>query len=435
MSYTTISYVLAGGQGFRLMPMTISRAKPAAGMGPSNRIMDYPYSNLINSDFRRILFLTEYQHESAQRHITQNLSRYVGGIDQFVRAVSPHRDQEGLKGYAGTASAIEKNLRYIDEDVSKVNILAGDHVYFMDFGQIHDFHSQTRSEFSISAIPTKVELAAKKYGVLKVDEQGRVLEFQEKPETPAEIPGMPGYCLASMGIYTANAQILKEFLDVDSKKETPLGTDGKPDKKKIVEDHKRFSSHDFGYDIIPALLGAEIPVFAYDFTTNNIPYRERVSNERKEQMPEAERGYWKDVGNIQQFFEANMELVAEEPRINIYNPLWPLYGARGIVQPSKDVDRKILFGDGVIFRGGELYKCILGDGSSVERSRIKNSILLGDNFIEEGCVIENAILDKGIHVPAGTVITPHSELAERLYQENEHFVQDGKIILPKGFKF
>lgn len=433
--------ILAGGRGERLSPLTNPRTKPAVPYGANKRIIDIAQSNVYNSGIFRVFLATQYKPHSLARNTLQWEKRIFSGQDQFILSISPSADEFGLRGYQGTAGAIERNLNMIPDDTSLVEILAGDHIYTMDFGQKHEYHNSKKADFTISALPLPIEVAANTYGVLKVNKEGKITEFQEKPAHPAEILNKPGFCWASAGIYTANPDILKFFLEKDSQKTTPYHKNRKtgktePDKKKIAEDPENLSTHDFGYDIIPDLLRAEMDVFIHDMTTINIPYWDRGTDKFVKEMPKEQKGYWKDVGKLDDYIEANMELVEVEPRINFFNPEWPIYCSHGDIQPSKDVDNQILFSNGVIMKGSNVKRCVIGESSSIESSSVVNSILFGKNYIERGCTIDSVVMDKNIRVPKGTTITRDSQLTQEMVEKgNWTLSEKGNIIIPKGFKF
>ncbi len=303
MRKTPIAFVLGGGAGKRLFPLTRDRTKPAVPFGGSYRVIDFVLSNFFNSKIEKIYILTQYEPRSLEEHIMRAWVPIFGsGRQNYIRLVPPRQGTD-TGWYAGTADAVFQNKRFIEENrTDVVNIFCGDHIYLMDISQMNDYHLEKKADLTISGIPVKVELAAKRYGVLVVDEEWRLERFEEKPSKPTNIPGMPGYCLASMGNYSFNPEVLVDglaHLEQVKFKGDPVTRRG------------RFSSLDFGFDVIPTMLEHNRKIFVYNFSENRIAGSEIVG-----------KSYWRDIGDLDQFYAANMELIGEDPPFVLNNNEW-----------------------------------------------------------------------------------------------------------------
>jgi glucose-1-phosphate adenylyltransferase len=368
----TLALVLAGGRGSRLYELTSWRAKPALYFGGKYRIIDFPLSNCVNSGVRRIGVLTQYKAHSLIRHLMRGWSHFRRELGEFVE-VLPASQRHSDDWYQGTADAVYQNLDIIRaEKPALVLILAGDHVYKMDYGPLLAEHSESGAAMTVCCLEVPVEEAAGALGVMQVDEAGRVIGFQEKPEVPAEIPGRPGYCLASMGNYVFDTQFLYD---------------------RLIEDAAdRGSTHDFGHDVIPAMID-ECHVQAY-------PFRDPETGEK---------AYWRDVGTLDSFWRANMELIETTPSLNLYEESWPLWTYQSQLAPAKfvfdDDPRRGMAVDSMVSGG-----CIVS-GSTVRRSvlfssvhthsyaTIENSVLLPHVDVGRHAHIRNAIIDRGCAIP------------------------------------
>lgn len=378
----TLALILAGGQGSRLKELTGWRAKPALYFGGKFRIIDFPLSNCINSGIRRIGVLTQYKAHSLIRHLVSGWTWLPNTQSEFVE-ILPASQRVGGEWYRGTADAVYQNLDIIrTHDPSFVLILAGDHVYKMDYGHFLAAHDELDADMTVSCLEVPVEEAAGQLGVMAVDETGRVIEFQEKPEEPAEIPGKPGYCLASMGNYLFNTEFLYEqcIKDADT-----------PD-----------TQHDFGKNVIPAIV-KDYRVYAY-------PFRDPETGEQ---------AYWRDVGTLDAFWEANMELVSITPQLNMYDKDWPIYTHQIQAPPAKFVfdepERRgeaiqSMVSGGCVISGASVKQSLLFSRCRVSSySTITDSVILPDVNIGEGCKIHKAIIDRGTVVEAGTEIGVNRE--------------------------
>ncbi len=407
MSDRVLAMIMAGGEGKRLYPLTRDRAKPAVPFGGRYRIIDFVLSNFINSGFHKIKVLTQFRSESLDRHLSRawRLSPTLG---HYVDPV-PAQMRRRTDWYLGTADAIYQNLNLIyDEQPAHVCVFGGDHVYKMDVRQIVNFHTRKRNDLTVSAIPVSVE-EAENFGVLEVDTDHRVIGFEEKPSKPREIPGKPGWALASMGNYVFTTEALMREVVVDAERET---------------------SHDFGRDVIPELIGRG-RVFAYDFRRNRVPGLTR-----------RERGYWRDVGSLDAYYEANMDLVSVTPVLNLYNGLWPIHTWQPKLPPAKfvfadarggrvGIATDSLVSEGCIVSGGQVNRSILSPGVRINSyAQVTDSILMDNVNVGRHARIRRAIVDKNVDVPAGV------EIGYDLAQDRKHFTisKSGIIVVPKGMK-
>jgi glucose-1-phosphate adenylyltransferase len=373
----TLALILAGGQGSRLRELTNWRAKPALYFGGKYRIIDFPLSNCINSGIRRMGVLTQYKAHSLIRHLVQGWSWFQASQREFVE-ILPASQRVGGEWYRGTADAVYQNLDIIRTHAPNyVLILAGDHVYKMDYGHFLAAHDEFEADMTISCLEVPIKEAAGQLGVIKVDETGRVLEFLEKPDEPPPIPGKPGICLASMGNYIFNTDFLYEqcIKDADT-----------PD-----------TQHDFGKNVIPRIIN-DYRVYAY-------PFRDPDTGKQ---------AYWRDVGTLDAFWEANMELVSVTPQLNMYDNDWPIYTHQIQSPPAKFVfDEHQRRGEGIqsmvsggcVISGASIRGSLLFSRVRVHSySRVSDSVILPDVDIGEGCDIRRAIIDRGATITEGTQI-------------------------------
>jgi len=370
-----LAVVLAGGKGARLGPLTRDRAKPAVPFGGSYRIVDFTLSNCLNSGIRRILVLTQYKAMSLDRHITLGWRNYLcRELGEFIDVVPPQQRIDE-QWYQGTADAVYQNIYTLEKERPQyVVILAGDHIYKMDYGKLIAYHQETNADVTIAALRVKAKEAARQFGIMQVDPSNRVVGFEEKPAEPKTIPGNPEYCLASMGIYVFNAPYLFDELCKDATL---------PD-----------SAHDFGWNIIPSMI-RNCRVQAFPFLDEN---RKRDA-------------YWRDVGTIDSYYQANIELTEVEPQLNMYDDHWPVRTYQPNLPPSKFVfksnDRcgeahdSIVCG-GAIISGGQVTRTIVGPQTRVNSyAEVEDSILFARVNIGRNAKIRRAIIDKGVSIPEG----------------------------------
>ena len=370
-----LAVIMAGGKGLRLEPLTRDRAKPAVPFGGGYRIIDFTLSNCVNSGVRKILVLTQYKAMSLDRHISMGWQKYFcRELGEFADVVPPQQRIDET-WYQGTADAVYQNIYTLEkEHPQHVVILAGDHIYKMDYSKLVDFHVQSGADLTIGALRRLREAASRRFGVMEVDISGRVIGFEEKPEEPKPIPGNPQHCLASMGIYVFTARFLFEELCRDAT--------------------RHGSQHDFGGDLIP-LIVEKNRVFAFPFMDEN----------RKQDA------YWRDVGTLDAYYEANMDLVSVDPQLNMYDEEWPIR----TYQPSNPPPKFVFAGQerrgyaidsivclGSILSGGSVKRSILGPRTRINSfSRVEESILFGGVDIGRSAKIRRAIIDKGVRIPAG----------------------------------
>jgi len=378
MSDQVMTVVLAGGKGSRLDPLTRDRAKPAVPFGGAYRIIDFTLSNALNSGLRQILVLTQYKAMSLDRHISMGRSRYFcRELGEFIDVVPPQQRIDE-SWYQGTADAVYQNIYAIEKELPRyVLILAGDHIYKMNYRKLADFHIETGADATIGVLREKRREAAGQFGVMEVDTNRRVIGFQEKPADPKPIPGDEEHCLASMGIYMFTARFLFEELCRDAT--------------------RRGSRHDFGGDVIPAILDTS-RVFAYLFRDEN----------RKTDA------YWRDVGTLDAYYEANMDLVSVDPELNMYDEEWPIRTYQPNFPPPKFVfadahrcgkalDSSICAGS--IVSGGDVWRSVLGHQTRINSfAHVEQSILFGRVNVGRHAKIRRAIIDKGVSIPPGVEI-------------------------------
>jgi glucose-1-phosphate adenylyltransferase len=373
----TYALILAGGRGSRLFELTDWRAKPATFFGGKFRIIDFPLSNCINSGIRRVGIATQYKSHSLIRHINRGWGHFKKELGESIE-ILPASQRQGDGWYAGTADAVFQNIDIIRHELPKyVMILSGDHVYRMDYGPLLAKHVESGADMTVCCIEVPKEEAAGAFGVMTVDENSQVRRFDEKPADPSEMPGKPGITLASMGNYVFNTEFLFDQLAKDA----------------VTED----SSGDFGNDIIPGIIESH-KVFAFPFTD-----------------PDSEaQPYWRDVGTLDSFWEANMELVEPEPHLNMYDEHWPIWTYQEQTAPAKfiydkDARRGMAIDStvsgGVIVSGSTVKRSLLFSKVKVNSyCTIEESVVLPGAVIGRGCQIKKAIIDRSCVIPDGLEI-------------------------------
>ncbi len=382
-----MAIVLAGGKGSRLEPLTRDRAKPAVPFGGGYRIVDFTLSNCLNSGLRKILLLTQYKAMSLDRHINNGWRRFFcGDLGEFIDIVPPQQRIDE-HWYQGTADAVYQNIYSLEKErPENVLILSGDHIYKMNYRAMVDFHIQTGADLTVAALPVSVQ-ESRSFGVMGVDGTQRIIDFQEKPEHPRTMPGNPDQCLASMGVYVFTTRFLFEQLMRDANDSS--------------------SAHDFGKDIIPRIIHTD-RVFAFPFNDEN----------RKTQA------YWRDVGTIDAYYDANMDLTHVDPLLNVYDQQWPIRTRLNNFPPPKfvfgsddeDAERSGIAMDsivcaGSIISGGRVARSVLGHEVRVNSyARIEDSILFDRVDVGRHAHIRRAIIDKDVQIPAGIEIGIDIEL-------------------------
>jgi glucose-1-phosphate adenylyltransferase len=404
----TLALILAGGRGSRLKQLTDWRAKPAVPFGGKFRIIDFPLSNCVNSGIRRVGVLTQYKSHSLIRHIQQGWGFMRGALGEFVELLpASQRNEKGW--YEGTADAVYQNIDILrNHGPEYVLILAGDHIYKMDYGDMLAEHVAQNADMTIGCIEVPID-EAKALGVMSVDVNRRIVAFDEKPENPTPMPGREDVALASMGIYVFNAAFLYEQL--------------------IKDADTRGSSHDFGHDIIPNLIkNYKVVAFPYKDVQGNDP------------------GYWRDVGTIDAFWSANLELIGVTPELNLYDDEWPIWTHQAQQPPAKfvfdDDDRRGMAVDsmvsgGCIISGSTVRHSVLFSNVEVHSySLIEDSVVLPDVTISRHCRLKNVVIDKGCVIPEGTVIGEDLEQdAKRYYVSPKGVVLVTPEMLGQNYRY
>jgi len=387
LTRSTLALILAGGRGSRLKHLTMWRAKPAVPFGGKFRIIDFPLSNCINSGIRRIGVLSQYKAHSLIRHIQQGWGFLSGEFNEFVELL-PAQQRIETSWYSGTADAVYQNLDIIRaHDPEFVLILAGDHIYKMDYGPMIAFHAENNADMTVGCLEVPLEMA-KAFGVMTADKDSRVVRFREKPKDPEPVPGRDDVALASMGIYVFNARFLYEQLYADA--------------------YDAKSSHDFGKDIIPRIID-KYRVMAYPFRDGS-----------------GAQAYWRDVGTVDAFWSANLELIGITPELNLYDDKWPIWTYQAQLPPAKfifdDDERRGMAVDSMVSGG-----CLIS-GATVRHSLLFSNVVVRSYATVEDCVVlpevkigrrcrlRKVIFDVGCVVPNDTVIGEDPEKdAERFY--------------------
>ncbi|HXE30889.1 MAG TPA: glucose-1-phosphate adenylyltransferase [Terriglobales bacterium] len=404
-----LAIVLAGGRGERLHPLTKYRSKPAVPFGGRYRIIDFVLSNLVNSGITAIYVMTQYKAQSLISHI-QRAWWFVGGVQDSFATIVPAQMQLGNLWYRGTADAIYQNLNLIEQyGADAVAVFGADHIYKMNIRQMVDFHFDQDADATVACMPVAAEDAAA-FGVAEADVEGRVRRFVEKPdaEDAPRIPGQPGQVLASMGNYIFDTNVLMDVL---------------------LEDANRPGPHDFGMSILPEM-AVHRRVFAYDFNSNRLPVHHGYGHERP---------YWRDVGTIEAYFDANMDLRSVTPELNLFNWSWPIMSANFNQPPAKfvfDDDQRrgvavqSLISGGCIIAGGYVKDSVLGHNVVVdERAEVSDCIIMDNAVVGRGARLHRAIVDKNARIPPGVTVglDAEADLARGYFRD-----ASGITVIPKA---
>ncbi|MEM7252456.1 MAG: glucose-1-phosphate adenylyltransferase [Pseudomonadota bacterium] len=384
----TLALVLAGGRGTRLDHLTDWRAKPAVPFGGKFRIIDFPLSNCVNSGIRQIAVVTQYKAHSLIRHIQRGWGFMRGNFGEFVEIFPASQRTPSSSWYAGTADAVYQNLDILRSHAPEyVLILAGDHIYKMDYGLMLAHHLETGADMTVGCIEVPVAEASA-FGVMTVDDTLRVVDFDEKPASPTSLPNDPDRALVSMGIYVFNTKFLYEQL--------------------IIDADTKGSTHDFGKDVIPSII--------QNYRISAYPFRDQETGQQ---------AYWRDVGTVDAFWEANMELIDVTPELNLYDERWPIWTLQEQLPPAKfvfdDEERRGMAVDsmvsgGCIVAGGYIKRSVLFSSVRVEsHARCDDSVLLPNVRVGEGAQIAHAIIDKGCIIPPGMSIGVDRSADERRF--------------------
>jgi glucose-1-phosphate adenylyltransferase len=404
-----LAMILAGGEGRRLDPLTRERAKPAVPFGGRYRIIDFVLSNFANSGILKMKVLVQYKSESLNAHIQRGW-RLTALLNQYVELV-PAQMRVGPKWFEGSADAIYQNLNIItDEEPEHTFVFGADHVYRMDVRQMFQFHCDRNAELTVAAIPIPVQEASE-FGIIEVDGEGRMIGFVEKPKEGAKtVPGDPTKCLASMGNYLFTTDALVQEIVRDA---------GDPN-----------SAHDFGKSIVASMYERK-RVYVYDFAKNTVPGQS-----------DKERGYWRDVGSLDAYYQANMDLVAVDPVFSLYNDHWPIFTIQHNQPPVKFVFNNVrenrvgratdsLVSEGCIISGGHVHHSILSPKVRVNSyAYVEDSILFENVNIGRHCRIRRAIVDKHVEIP------PHTTIGYDHDRDRRHFhvTESGIVVIPKGMR-
>jgi len=396
-------FILAGGKGERLYPLTRDRTKPAVPFGGIYRIIDFPLSNAINSGLRKIYIFTQYKSLSLHRHIREGWNIFSRELGEFIDFV-PAQQRIGDEWYQGTADTVFQNINILELEKPKlILILSGDQVYKMDYMRMINEHLEKKADMTLAAFEVPLN-EAHRFGVLSVDKDNRIIEFKEKPNNPFPSPENPEVALISMGIYIFNLDVLI---------------------KKIIEDAKKSeSSHDFGKDIIPSMVGKD-NIYAFRFIDEN----------------KKNTKYWRDIGTIDSYWEANMDLVNVDPLLNLYDRDWPIRTFQEQYPPAKTVfstgDRKAsvtdtMLSSGCIVSGSKVIHSVLSSNVRVHSyAEVIDSILFENVNIGRHCKIKRTIIDKNVDIP------PHTEIGYNLEDARKrfHVSENGIVVIPKNYKW
>jgi glucose-1-phosphate adenylyltransferase len=408
-----LAIIMAGGAGERLQPLTRRRSKGAVPFGGKFRLIDFTLSNCINSGLRKIFVLTQYLSESLNRHIQEGWSISSSGLGDYIYSM-PAQQKLGADWYRGTADAVRQNLNLIREkDVEDVLILSGDHIYKMNYRQFVAYHRMKKAGLTVSAVRASKEQATGILGVLEVDQEQRLVGFEEKPAQPKMLTDAPDYALASTGVYIFKVNTLLQAL--------------------------QGQEEDFGRHIIPEMIGKHHDIFVYDYEQENKieDFEVKVKDGIREKIlvdKTRDSSYWRDVGSIDSYYEASMELVGVDPLFNLYGEKWPLRTYQRPLPPSKcilggKISESIVC-DGCIISGGTVRDSIVSPGVVVERdARVEQSVIFDDVIIEPGASIRRAIVDKESRIRVGASIGYDREADER---RGCTISDNGIVVIPKG---
>jgi glucose-1-phosphate adenylyltransferase len=399
----TLAIVMAGGQGERLYPLTRDRGKPAVPFGGIYRVIDFTLSNCLNSGLRKIYVLTQYKSGSLERHVRIGWGPLFNHeLDEWIQCVPPQL-RVGERWYQGTADAVYQNVYLLEQERPRnVLVLSGDHIYKMDFARLIARHEAKGAIATVAAVEVPIEEASA-FGVIAVDEESRITAFQEKPKVPSPVPGRPDTALVNMGVYVFDTETLVRALAVDARRDT---------------------RHDFGHDILPSLVDTE-KLYAFPFVDEN----------------KKQTAYWRDIGTLDSYYEASMDLVAVEPVFNLYDKNWPLRTMIQQLPPAKTVFAQeepggrlgivldSLISGGAIVSGGRVERCILGPEVRVNSyAKVVDSVLMDGVDVGRHARVTKAIIDKGVRIPASVVV------GEDEIEDKRRFTvtPGGVVVIPRG---
>jgi len=398
----TLAIVMAGGQGERLYPLTRDRGKPAVPFGGIYRVIDFTLSNCLNSGLRKIYVLTQYKSGSLERHVRIGWGPLFNHeLDQWIQCVPPQL-RVGERWYQGTADAVYQNVYLLEQERPRyVVILSGDHIYKMDFSRLIQRHEDCGAIATVAAVEVPIAEASA-FGVLAVDDAGRITAFQEKPKEPSPVPGRPDRALVNMGVYVFDTETLVRALAADARRET---------------------RHDFGHDILPSLVDTQ-KLFSYSF-----------QDENKKETP-----YWRDIGTLDSYYEASMDLVAVEPVFNLYDKHWPIRTMVQQLPPAKTVFAQeepggrlgivldSLVSGGAIISGGRVERCVLGPEVRINSyAKVTDSVLMDGVDVGRHARVTKSIVDKGVRIPANFVVGEDADEDKRRFL----VTPAGVVVIPR----
>lgn len=403
-SARVLGLILAGGKGTRLFPLTKERSKPSVPFGGKYRIIDFALSNFVNSGIYSIYVLTQFKSQSLLQHMRNAWQFSELLTSQYILPV-PAQMRKGAQWYQGTSDAIYQNIHLIElSQPEMVAVFGADHIYYMDLRQMIAYHRDKDSKGTVAALPIPVSQAGR-FGTMEIDADWRIRRFYEKVPDPPEIPGRPGWCLASMGNYIFDPDVLLSELRRDA---------ARPD-----------SEHDFGRNMLPEMV-AEFPIYAYDYLTNEVPGEKQANH-----------GYWRDVGTIEAYYDANMDLRSIEPALNLHNPEWPLRTAEYPAAPSRFCTDKAgnagqaedsVVSEGCVLEGAVVRRSILGRSVYVgSKASIEDSIVMARCHIGAGAKVRRAVIDKNARIPPGAQVG-YDEESDR----GRHHVSPSGIVVVEG---
>jgi glucose-1-phosphate adenylyltransferase len=410
-----LAIIMAGGEGERLQPLTKLRSKGAVPFGGKFRLIDFTLSNCINSGLRRIFVLTQHLSGSLNRHIQEGWAISSSGLGDFIYCI-PAQKKLGADWYHGTADAVRQNLDLAKrKEIADILILSGDHIYKMNYLQFITYHRIKKAGLTISAVRVRKEQAAGKLGVLEIDQDGRLIGFEEKPAQPKTLIDDPEYTLASMGVYVFKGDTMKEALQSEGQ--------------------------DFGKDIIPAMIGQRQDIFVYDYAKENKieDFEVEMRNGIRQKVlvdKTRDSDFWKDIGTIDSYYQASMDLVSVNPLFSLYGERWPVRTFQRPLPPGKCIlEGKIsdsIICDGCIISGGTVRGSILSPGVVVEKeAQVEQSVIFDDVFIDPGARVRRAIVDKESRIRAGASLGYDQEADER---RGCTISNQGIVVVPKGLE-
>jgi glucose-1-phosphate adenylyltransferase len=402
-----LTIVMAGGRGERLYPMTKNRSKPAVPFGGIYRIIDFTLSNCLNSGLRRIKVLTQYMNYSLDRHLKEGWNIFCRDLGEYLDTVPPQQQMHD-RWYEGTADAIFQNLYLLEQIRPRyVLILSGDHIYKMNYAEMIEEHLNSRAELTVATVEVETSLAAGKLGVMQVAPDGQIVDFQEKPAVPRQSPTREGFARVNMGIYVFNTDVLVRNLVADARQDT---------------------SHDFGHDVIPSMISHH-RCHSYNFVDDS----------------GGEILYWRDIGTLENYFDASMDLLSHNPHFDLYDPDWPLrtYMAQyppakmirgeqeGAVREFKGKVSNSIISPGCIIDGAKVSNCILSPGVHIAPgAQVEDSIIMHRTRVGENCRVRRALIDQDV------VIAPGRTVGHDDQRDREHFMisESGIVLVPKSFR-